>query len=58
MYTGKSDRHKKEHTVMKSFKLFVGIVLILAFVAAMIFTVESIRHGLPAEGAMKGNIRA
>jgi hypothetical protein len=43
---------------MKFFKLFVGIVLILAFVASMIFTVESIRHGLPTEGAMKGNIRA
>lgn len=43
---------------MKLFKLIVGIFLILAFVAALIFVVESVKHGLPAEGAMKGCIRA
>ncbi len=41
---------------MKFFKLIVGFVLILAFVATLIFIVGSIQHGLPADGPWKGNI--
>ena len=41
---------------MRKSRLIAGILLILVFVAALIFVVESVKHGLPPEGQWKGNI--
>ena len=41
---------------MRKSRLLAGILLILVFVAILIFVVESVKHGLPPEGQWKGNI--
>ncbi len=37
-------------------KLIAGVILLLVFIAALIYVISAVHNGLPAEGQWKGNI--
>ena len=37
-------------------KLIIGIVLLVIFVAALLYVIYGVKNGLPSEGQWKGNI--